>query len=196
MRKIMPQLKAEPTAIAINEQTAHFAEAATFGGRPHNYPAWLCRLLHRRYFIGCWSADKNWGSHISCGFCQKCRHFNYRKLRFLWLPSKATPHRFHIKVDGSQTWIKTNELYLQEIFSLIETLACQDQDNGARIGTCELSVEMSSTDGSISYANWINTLDRRARLKVLSHLFILYRHAMEGTAVLHAEQRWWHKVVN
>lgn len=183
----------EPEIVSVNTSTAHFAEAATFGGRPHNYPAWLCGLLHKRYFFSCRSGDKKWGSHVSCGYCQKCRHFDYRKLRFFWLPSEAKPHKFHIIVDGSRTHIVTNELYLQEIFNLISMLACAERDNEPHAGTCELSIEMASTSSFASYHYLSHTLDKQARLRVLSHLFILYEYAMEGSAELPAEQRWWHK---
>ncbi len=178
----------------VNFAEAHFAEAAIFGGRPHRYPSWLCGLLHKRHFISCWCAAPEWRSHVQCGYCQRCRHFANSQLRYNWMPADEKPHIFHVRAwaDGSSE-IETNELYLHEILNLIEILALQERDaEDSEHG--EYCIEMTTSNGGHSLRWPVNTLSRRMRLRVLSHLFIVYQHALRGDGEIPAERRWWHRL--
>lgn len=185
----------KPEIRKINISTAHFAEAATFGGRPHNYPEWLCGWLHKKHFYSCWSGAPEWQAHVHCGYCQKCRHFTNEKLRYNWMPDDEKPHVFHVHAwaNGSSQ-IETNELYLHEILNLIEILATTERDKEIDTDYGELCIEMTTTNGGHSLRWPVNTLSGQMRLRVLSHLFIIYQHALRGDGEIPAEQRWWHKL--
>jgi len=193
------ELEVQPTIREIDMGTAHFAEAATFGGKPHHWiPSWLCRRLHKRHFYGCWSEAEEWKSHVHCGYCQVCRHLANGERRYLWLPNNNEWHTLRIICWPQGTaQIETNELYLPEIYLVIEALADEHKTRPVEkvdSDYAELQVVVQGRNGGSSYRWEVDTLNKSQHRQVLTWLLNIYAEILRGEYTLAAEKRWWHRL--